>query len=133
MISEEIIRETYIRKIITLDADRIYTTQIKVVDYNFQSPRADNLKNFLSTKPYSSQEAPGKMVYHFRVLTYLRFLDILSSGRSKSTMPTRRNLELYNRVIWGVLYRETLPDLRYGLTQDIKNSIKSQLQSAVKQ
>lgn len=42
-------------------------------------------------------------------------------------MKVRRNLALYNRVIWGVLYNETLPDIRYGYTQDIRNAIKKDL------
>ena len=42
-------------------------------------------------------------------------------------MKVRRNLALYNRVIWGVLYNETLPDICYGYTQDIRNAIKKDL------
>lgn len=133
MITEEIIQEAYIRKIITRDADRIYTTQADVVRQNIQGTRADNLSGFLSMKPFSAMGAPGKQTYHFRVLTYLRFLDIWSSGRSQSHMHIRRNLALYNRVIWGVLYHETLPDLKYGYTKDIRDSIKAELQSAVQQ
>lgn len=132
MITEEIIRDNYIRKIASRDANLIYTTQADVIRQNFQGTRADNLADFLSKKPFSSMGAPGKEIYYFRVFTYLRFLDIWSSGRGNSNTNIRRNLALYNRVIWGVLYHETLPDLRYGLTKDIRESITSELQSAVK-
>lgn len=46
-------------------------------------------------------------------------------------MKVRRNLALYNRVIWGVLYNETLPDIRYGYTQDIRKSIRQDLERAL--
>lgn len=38
-------------------------------------------------------------------------------------MKARREMALYNRVIWGVLYNETIPDIRYGYTQDIRKHI----------
>lgn len=131
MITEDIINETYIKRIVTRDANRIYTTQADVIRQNFDSERTKNLANFLVKKPFSSQYAPGKDTYYFRVFTYLRFLDIRFSGR-RSMANVRHNLALYNRVVWGVLYHETLPDLRYGLTQDIHDSIKAELEAAVK-
>lgn len=131
MITEDIIRESYIRKIVSRDANRIYTTQVEVIRTNFHGQHAENLANFLSIKPFSSMKAPGKETYYFRVLTYLRFLDIWSSGRGQSHMTLRQNLAIYNRVIWGVLYHETLPDLRYGFTKDIQDSIRAELRSAV--
>lgn len=48
-------------------------------------------------------------------------------------MAERSHLALYNRVVWGVLYHETLPSLRYGLTQDIRNGIKNELIAATQQ
>ena len=42
-------------------------------------------------------------------------------------MEKRRRLALYNRVIWGVLYNETMPDLRYTFTKEIRQKIGSDL------
>ncbi|WP_277247078.1 hypothetical protein [Prevotella pallens] len=39
----------------------------------------------------------------------------------------RRNLALYNRVVWGVLYHETFPQLRYGFTDEVRKTIHDQL------
>lgn len=57
------------------------------------------------------------------VLPYMRFLDI----HFRQDMQ-RRKISIYNRVIWGVLYGEVLPALRYGFTQDIRKYITRQLQ-----
>lgn len=46
---------------------------------------------------------------------------------SPENMGIRRRLALYNRVVWGRLYHETINDLRYELTQDIKDSITAKL------
>ncbi len=97
----------------------IFNTQAAVVRANFHG--TGNLQRHLQKKPL---EVANK-TYFFRILPYLRFLDI-------KYMASRRNLALYNRVIWGVLYNETLPDLRYGLTQDIRNGIRSALENESK-
>ena len=58
------------------------------------------------------------------VLPYMRFLDIYF----RENIILRRNLSIYNRVVWGVIYGEVLPNLRYGFTQDIRKYITRQLQ-----
>ena len=42
----------------------------------------------------------------------------------------RRNLALYNRVVWGVLYHETFPQLRYGFTDEVRKIIHDQLEKS---
>ena len=36
-----------------------------------------------------------------------------------------------NRVVWGVLYHETFPELRYGFSQQIRENFRQQLENAV--
>ncbi|MDU1012385.1 MAG: hypothetical protein E7A49_05685 [Parabacteroides sp.] len=60
-----------------------------------------------------------------RIFSYLRFLDI---RYRKQDMFFRRKLALYNRVIWGVLYNETLQDIRYGLTDNIRQLMRDDLE-----
>ncbi|MCS2886729.1 hypothetical protein NXV14_02860 [Bacteroides fragilis] len=40
-------------------------------------------------------------------------------------------LVLYNRAIWGVLYHETFPQIRYGFNDEIRNSIRQELEQAL--
>ena len=49
---------------------------------------------------------------------YIRFLDMKRKG----------NHRIYNRQLWGMIYRETLPELRYGFTESIRQEIEAQLQ-----
>lgn len=129
MITQDIINQNYIKKVISRDSKLIYDTQADVIRKNFQNERARLLYNFILKKPFSFNEAPGKVTYYFRIFTYLRFLDIWHSGAFQSHRLFRSNIALYNRVVWGVLYHETLPDLRYGLTRDMQESIRKQLQT----
>lgn len=129
MITDDIINKTFIERIVSRDAKIIRDTQSQVIStcYNGGTGR---LLNYIKT---SHHHVEG-LHFMFPVLNYLRFLDIQNrnSSRGKRTMlAERRNLALYNRVVWGVLYHNTLNSLKYGLTEDIKNSIRKQLQQSV--
>lgn len=124
MITKEMISEAYINRIVKRDVNIIYQTQQEVVAENLKS-QTGTLASHLIQRPFELENMGSKQVYYMRTLPYLRFLDM-----SVVTMRTRRKLALYNRVIWGVLYHETLPAIRYGLTQDIRDSIGAELQAA---
>lgn len=124
MITKEMISEAFINRIVNRDINIIYQTQQEVVAENLKS-QTGTLASHLMQRPFEFDNMGSKQVYYMRTLPYLRFLDM-----SVVTMRTRRKLALYNRVIWGVLYNETLPALRYGLTQDIRDSIGAELQAA---
>jgi hypothetical protein len=125
MVTEELIKKEYIRRILSRDANFIYNTQASVIRQNFNSEGTTRLANFLAKHPYSIEGNGLHVVYSFQILTYLRFLDIKYSRQQSGI---RQRLALYNRVVWGRLYHETINDLRYGLTQDIKNQISGELQ-----
>lgn len=126
MITDEMVKKEFISQIITRDIKIIYDTQESVVRSVFHSGTG-NLANFLSRKPISISGDGLQKTFYMRVFAYLRFLDI---RYRKDRMETRHKLALYNRVIWGVLYNETMPDLRYGLTSEIRKKITAQLQAA---
>ena len=123
MVTDELIRDKFIHSIIRRDVKIIYDTQAAVVSANFHG--TGNLQRHLQRMPF---QVAGK-TYFFHILPYLRFLDI---KYRRERMAQRSRLALYNRVIWGVLYNETLPDLRYGLTQDIRKGIRAELESESK-
>jgi hypothetical protein len=43
----------------------------------------------------------------------------------------RRNLALYNRVVWGVLYHETFPELRDGFTDEVRRQIRQEIEGSL--
>jgi hypothetical protein len=124
MITEDAIKKEFIRKIISRDASFIYDTQARVLRENFRDPRTANLAAYLSAHHFYVSGSGLHLTYKFNILTYLRLLDIKFS---RQDMGSRRRLALYNRVVWGRLYHETIGDLRYGLTEDIKKDISKSL------
>jgi len=126
MVTTELINRTYIERIIARDDIVIRKTQSDVV-----STYLTNGTGRLNLYIKNSQHHIEGTHFVFPILNYLRFLDIKKSSRRM--MAERSHLAIYNRVVWGVLYHETLPSLRYGLTQDIRNGIKNELIAATQQ
>lgn len=127
MTTDEMIKTEFIHSIVTRDINRIYDTQEDVVRKNFPADK-NRLADFLSMHKFYVSGEGLKPVYHMRILSYLRFLDIRYSGRAMKQY--RASIALYNRVVWGVLYRETLPDLRHGFTSKIRELMRDDLEQA---
>ena len=88
--------------------------------------------SYIQRRPFTSQEAEGRQVYYIRILPYLRYLDIrYRKGSDRVSRHIRSNLALYNRTVWGVLYHETFPELRYGFTKEIQDTIRHELEQAL--
>lgn len=120
MITEEIINQRYIKDTIHKGLKLITDIQEEVINEHLNVV-SGNLKKMVSSRPF---EENGQR-FGVRTLTYMRFLDIkYSKGHGYRRAS---GLALYNRAIWGVLYHETLPALRFGLTEDIKQSITENL------
>ena len=49
---------------------------------------------------------------------YIRFLD----------MREKRDLRIYNRQIWGIVYNNALPDLRAGMSDSLRKEIRNRLE-----
>lgn len=124
MVTEELIRKQFIHQILRRDAAYIYETQARVVRQNFDSERARKLAAFLASRPFRVSGNGLRPTYVFAIYPFLRFLDI---KYSRGSVEMRKRIALYNRVVWGRLYHETINDLRYGLTQDMKDSITAKL------
>lgn len=125
MVAEELIRKQFIHQILRRDVGFIYETQANVLRQNFSDERAMRLASFLASRPFRMSGNGLKTQYYMSIFPYLRFLDIKYSRQEAGL---RSRLALYNRVVWGRLYHETMNHLRYGLTQDIRETITQRLE-----
>lgn len=131
MITEEAIKKEFIQAVMTRDIRRIYDTQEQTVR-TYLNTQTGALQAHLARKPFSSTVDGSRQVYYMRVFPYLRFLDIhYRRSGDRISRHIRRHLALYNRVVWGVLYNETFPDIQYGLSEDIRRYIRQQLEQAL--
>lgn len=132
MITDELIKKRFVHDTISQGINLIYETQEKVVR-TYLNTRSGNLLSYLQRRPFIFQESDSGQVYYMRILPYLRYLDIAyRKGNDRVSRHIRSNLALYNRTVWGVLYHETFPELRYGFTKEIRDAIRHELEQALR-
>jgi hypothetical protein len=73
------------------------------------------------------RKTPGSAMAIIDIPLQLRFLDIkkLKSGKVKKPYAP-----VYNKYMWGYVYKYIIPTLRYGLTQAVKTDITNKLQQS---
>lgn len=126
MITDDLIKKEFISRTVSRDVKLIYETQEAVVREVFPTGTGSLAKHLAKQPFYFSGEGVNQ-TFFMRVFPYLRFLDI---RYRRQEMGIRRKLALYNRVVYGVLYNETLPDLRYGFTAELQKGIGDDLRDA---
>lgn len=130
MITEEQIKKRFIHDTVSQGINLIYQTQEKVVR-TYLNTRSGDLLSHVQRRPFTSQSLEGKQVYYVRTLAYMRYLDIhYRKGGDRISRHVRSNLALYNRTVWGVLYHETFPELRYGYNEEIRARLRKELEQA---
>ncbi len=135
MITEQYVKDEFVSEILRRDIGIIYKTQEEVANRYFKE-HTGTLRQFLSRRAFSLQESNGNFTVYIGVLSYLRFLDMqyrlnytgLSSRRGKKH---RANYAVYNRVVWGVLYNETFPDIQAGFTNEVRAAWRKQMEEAL--
>ena len=131
MITDDLIRKRFIHDTISQGINQIYAIQENVVQVNLKT-QSGQLKAHLSRRHISFTESDSREEFFIRIFPYLRFLDInYRRGSDRISRHIRSNLALYNRAIWGVLYHETFPQIRYGFNDEIRNSIRQELEQAL--
>lgn len=83
-------------------ATRIYSTEAYRTDGTRRS-RSGQLQKALENPVLILNGSGSSLSASVNYPTYLRFLDMKRLG----------NYRIYNRPIWGILYKETLQDIRY--------------------
>lgn len=131
MVTDEIIKKQFVHQTLKEGILKIYSTQENVVRNNLQK-RTGRLMTVLSAHQFESQESQTSQKVFVRLLPYLRFLDMQYRTRNDRIAKfKRRNLALYNRVVWGVLYHETFPELRFGFTNEVRDGIRKMLEKSL--
>jgi hypothetical protein len=126
MISDEILKDKFATDTIRKGVNKIFDIQSDVA-HQVMKERTGTLFANLDARGFGITGASQRFSVSVRILKYLRFNDI------RSNMVVRGKLHLYNRAVWGVLYGETLPALRYGMTDEIRAVIRKQLEDAGQQ
>ncbi len=128
MVTDSLVRKKFVHDTLQKGILQIYSTQENVVRKNYQR-RTGRLLTTLSAHSFESSISEEHHTIFIKLWPYLRFLDMQYRMRNDRVAKfKRRNLALYNRVVWGVLYHETFPALRYGFNDEVRKSVREELE-----
>ena len=129
MVTDSLVRKKFVHDTLQKGIAKIHATQEQVVRANYQL-RTGRLVSTLSAHNFTSTSQGYSQTFFVRILPYLRFLDMAYRLRNDRVAKHRRaNLALYNRVVWGVLYHETFPELSYGFTDEVRRQVGAELKN----
>ena len=80
------------------------------------------LMSSLSHPSYTIVKTAEGFIVNSSIMQYMRFLDMKRKG----------NREIYNRQLWGILYRNTYPSLKYDFGQNVHDALGVALRKAAK-
>jgi len=138
--SSKLTKSEFIRVILDRDARNIYKAQSLIVTRNTYirknkkektlklttkqkggiTRRTGTLDKSLSSPNYFMKSQGSEFILQMNYPLYIRFLDM----RKKS------NLQVYNRQIWGIVYNNTIPDIKYGYGNELRDFVGDMLKEA---
>ena len=80
------------------------------------------LLSSLSHPSYTIVKTTEGFIVNSSIMQYMRFLDMKRKG----------NREIYNRQLWGILYRNTYPSLKYDYGKSVHDALGAALKKAAK-
>lgn len=126
MISDEIIKDKFVTDMLRKGTNKVFDLQSQVA-HELLHERTGQLFANLNERKFGVAGTGLKYQVTVRILKYLRFNEI------RSNWGLRGKLHLYNRIVWGVLWGETLPAIKFGMTDEIKAALRQQLAEAGQQ
>lgn len=132
MITDSLIRKKFVHETMTEGMNTIFSKQQSVLSTSGIEVRTGRLQSQISGRRFDRQISDGRYQVMIPMYAHMRFLDMsyrLHTGKQRKAR--RERYALYNKVVWGVLFHEVFPELRYGFTDEVRQSLRQQLQSAL--
>ncbi len=135
MISDQIIKSDFIVSVLERDVLNVFKAQRLIAQHNVYvegrnlkqkrgkgssiGQRSGALMASLSNPDYSISSS-GSFLVVANIVKHMRFLD----------MKKRGNRKIYNRQVWGILYNNTLPEIKYSFGSSTRDLLGEELQRA---
>ena len=103
-------------------ADKIYGKQAYRTDGTRRS-RSGRLQQALASPIFSISGSGSGISAKAEYPTYLRFLDMKRLG----------NYRIYNRPVWGILYKETFNDIRFEFSSWLRKNLADSIRESYQQ
>lgn len=136
MTSDAIIKRDWIVGVLDRDVKNIYKSMLLIAQRNIYvsgkdltakrrrgrgiGRRTGALEDSLANPEYSINSNGAQFNVTAKIVLHERFLDMKRHG----------NMKIYNRQVWGILYNNALPDIRYNVGKAIADEVGTALKKA---
>lgn len=137
MISDSIVKRDYVISVLNRDVANIYNASLLVAQHNIYisgkdltakkgkkgsalGSRTGALLRSLESPDYTVSSSSDSFHVSANIVLHERFLDMRAHG----------NYKIYNRQVWGILYNNALPDIKYNVGKEITNAVGNALREA---
>jgi hypothetical protein len=125
LISEKIVKDKFIVDTLRNKFDEIRAVQLKILSLADDKIRKKfnipNIEEKVSNRLPFITGSSGQIMLSLLITKRFRFLDMKKLG----------NLKIYNKQVWGTVYNDIAPELKYGFSEEIKDSIRNELKQAI--
>lgn len=136
MITPNIAQNEFIVNVIERDLYNISKTQLLIAEQNVYmsgkdgsttrrrggtiNARSGAVLQALKSPSHHVDAGDTGLIVTSTIPLQMRFLDMKRHG----------NWKIYNRQVWGILYNNALPDIKYGYGQEISDFFRDELEQA---
>jgi hypothetical protein len=124
MITDRIIKKQFI-----VETVRRNTNDVKRIQLEKLNSAGERLRNkfdidaviaSVQANALTVSESGQGFIFSQKIIKQFRFLDMRRFG----------NMKIYNRLVWGIVYSKTASELMYGFSEEVKNTLRRQLQAS---
>jgi hypothetical protein len=136
MITDRIIKRDFIVKTLRRDMNNIYDAMTLIARKNIYvegrkltvtrrdgpliGRRTGQLLDSLESRDFDIVHDDDRFLISSRFVKQLRFLDMKSLG----------NWKIYNRQVWGILFNNAVPDIKYSIGTEVADLLGDELRKA---
>ena len=130
MITESLIRKKFVADTMAEGIDTIFSRQQQIAQ--MLATHSGRLRQWARDRHTTVRVTETSRSISVPIMPYVRFLDMqYRTRRDRVGKFLHKQLALYNRTVWGILYRQVFPQLRYGFTDEIRQQLREQLEESI--
>lgn len=128
MVTEALIRKKFIHQTMTDAVIQLYAAWRPAI--SFFQVRSGQLQRFAQG---TADKTISENSYELRffIPLHLRFLDIQYRRHKPHGTKAKDQHNLYNKIVWPILYKRIFPELRYGFTDEVRKELRGKLKRAI--
>lgn len=95
----------------------------------YLNERTGGLLKHLRSAPFTILQSNGQVALELEYILQIRFLDLKKTKKGKKK---RNYTPIYNKLVWGFIFGNLYPQLKYGFTEQVRQRYIGAMQEIYK-